>query len=182
DEIWYPPSEAQGAIAGDPRGARVVVWRDRICVASFIYEGTIACYRRAVDGCEHQRLSGVAPTTDAYRTYDESDELPIDAWIGYGAQGRFAISVYSSSRGFATTDTSLTHFTFRKVRGQDRLFAEIFDLDGNLTHSGFVENYEPFPSGPPIFEILHSTLDGLIYMTDLRDGFPVLRVVRLKLR
>lgn len=177
-EIWDPDDAGQHAIAGNPKGATASVWNDSICIASAIYDGVINCYHREATGWTRLALTG-DEVNRAYEMMPESTSFGDRCcWSISGPGGRAIIRVLSSSRGFATHGDDLLHFSVRLVEGKHRLYVERFDLRGKLVDSGRVGNYPPFEKDESaVFHVLASTADDHVYVTDMREGYPVIRDV-----
>lgn len=177
DEIWDPEVDAQRAIAGNPRGARATVWEEAVCITSYIYDGTITCYQHESGAWTMRRFQGEAPKESHLVHPRPKSGLPMRGdWLISGQEGRFDISIFSSSRGFAATEDYLAHFTIRGDRRAKRLYVEVFDHAGELIRFGEVSNYEPFDENErAVFEVLCASPDGKIYLTDMRDGYAVIK-------
>lgn len=188
-EVWDLDVPFERAIAGNPRGARMATFgADRVFIAPYVYDGVIYRYDRQGEGWRLTKMQGKKLPFAPYKLQPtKRGSYPKRAaWRINGPGWRFVATIRSSSRGlFALQDGSLVHFT-TQFEGKDELDdnyfgVEVFDPNGVFIGSGPVQNMEPFDKDErSIIEVLWCDKEDRFYLTDHRNDFPVLRVMRLE--
>lgn len=158
---------------------------NNLYVAPLLYEGKI--FQLSLENAQAGPtvLTGYSTSYPAYEELhhpDFSNKNPNVLHISHVAFGKASVLIQKRSLGlFLLSDGRLVHFT-KMGKGVARTYGvELFSADGNFEGYFPIEGYQSTTENPLKLTPLAIDQNDQFYVTDDKNGFPVVRIVKLAL-